>query len=371
MAARNQAAHEQQAPEPATPGGGSGRQAFDKSQSAPRGGSIGMVLLVALLLIGAAAGLAYVPREHAEFYILTLLAVLGTIGVFALFAAASGIMVLSGRDRGNPLLKTVLDNGFDGIVVTDQAGRVFYANATYLDLIGAADNDDARPIERVFIGDPDVSEAIYRLLKAAREGRRQQEEVRIAGSETEAARWLRLRVRPLSDNKRDARMSVWSIADVTRDRERAENVFQELQYAIDYLDHAPAGFFSVDAAGTIVYLNATLAGWLEHDLAEVGAGSLKLSEIVAGEGRGAADHAQCRAGRRQDRGARSRSQDTHRQAAAGAAVPQGGVRRRRRGRRLAHAGAQSRPRRWLRSAARRRSALHALLPEHADGHCHG
>ena len=63
------------------------------------------------------------------------------------------------------------------------------------------------------------------------------------------ARWAKAR--------RDARMTVWSIADVTRERERQENVFQEFQHAIDYLDHAPAGFFSVDAAGDVVYLNAT------------------------------------------------------------------------------------------------------------------
>ena len=79
-------------------------------------------------------------------------------------------------------------------------------------------------------------------------------------------------------------MTVWSIADVTRERERQENVFQELQHAIDYLDHAPAGFFSIDAAGDVVYLNATLAAWLDHDLAQVGAGSLKLGDIIAGEG---------------------------------------------------------------------------------------
>jgi two-component system cell cycle sensor histidine kinase/response regulator CckA len=91
-------------------------------------------------------------------------------------------------------------------------------------------------------------------------------------------------VRPLGEKRRDARMTVWSIADVTRDRERQENVFQELQHAIDYLDHAPAGFFSVDAAGDIVYLNATLAAWLDQDLAQVGAGSLKLGDIIAGEG---------------------------------------------------------------------------------------
>src|SRR5471030_3221408 len=260
------------------------RQAFDKSQSAPRAGSIGLVLLVAVALVGAAAGLIYVGRDYAETYMMAMLAALGTVGVFALFALAAGIMRLASREHASPLIKAVVDNGFDGLLVTDQSGRVFYANVTYLDLIGATDSNDVRPIEQVFIGDPDVSESIYRLLKAAREGRRLQEEVRIAGAKADVARWLRLRDRPLGTAKRDARMTVWSIDDVTRERERQENVFQEIQHAIDYLDHAPAGFFSVDAAGDIVYLNATLAGWLDHDLAQVGAGSLKLTDIVAGEG---------------------------------------------------------------------------------------
>jgi two-component system cell cycle sensor histidine kinase/response regulator CckA len=137
----------------------------------------------------------------------------------------------------------------------------------------------------VFVGDPGVSEAVFRLLKATREGRRLQEEVRVDGSRDEPGRWLRMRVRPLGDGKREAKLTAWSIADVTRELERQENVFQELQQAIDYLDHAPAGFFSVDAAGHISYLNATLAEWLEQDLAEVGSGGLRLADIIAGEGR--------------------------------------------------------------------------------------
>src|SRR5207302_7763792 len=56
-----------------------------------------------------------------------------------------------------------------------------------------------------------------------------------------------------------------------------------LQYAIDYLDHAPAGFFSVDESGHIGYLNATLAGWLDHDLAQIGSGGLRLTDIVPGD----------------------------------------------------------------------------------------
>ena len=120
------------------------------------------------------------------------------------------------------------------------------------------------------------------MRKAAQEGRRLQEEVRIAGPRGEPARWLRLRVRPLGDPV-EAGASVWTVADVTRDRERQENVFQELQHAIDYLDHAPAGFFSVDGRGDIVYLNATLAGWLDYDLAQVGSGGLRLSDILPGD----------------------------------------------------------------------------------------
>ena len=52
------------------------------------------------------------------------------------------------------------NSAVDGIVVTDQAGRVVYANSAYLTLVDAVDADDVRPVERVFVGDPLVSEAI-------------------------------------------------------------------------------------------------------------------------------------------------------------------------------------------------------------------
>ncbi|HVY58874.1 MAG TPA: response regulator [Xanthobacteraceae bacterium] len=246
-----------------------------------RRGSIGLVLLIACLLVGAAVILMLLGRGRAEPYVLGLLAFLATIGVFSLFATAAGILRTGGQETAGPLVQSVVDGAFDGIVVTDATGRVLYANAAYLQLVDAVGADDVRPVERVFIGDPDVSEAIYRLLKAARAGRRQQEEVRVPGLRGEPARWLRLRVRPLPGGE-ESGTAVWTVSDITRERERQENVFQELQHAIDYLDHAPAGFFSADAAGHVVYINATLASWLDYDLAEIGSGGLKLSDIVAG-----------------------------------------------------------------------------------------
>ena len=264
--------------------GASERSAIDRGSHAARGGSIGLVIVVALALVGAATGLLFVDRSVAGQYITALLAILASVGVFSLFALAADILRFPGKSSANPLAKAIVDGASDGLLVTDQNGQVLYANGAYLDLTDALDANDVRPVERVFIGDPDVSESVYRLLKAAREGRRLQEEVRIAGLSNAPARWLRLRVRPLGGGKRESKLAVWTIADVTRDRERQENIFQELQHAIDYLDHAPAGFFSADAQGDIVYLNATLANWLDHDLAQVGSGGLKLANIVSGEG---------------------------------------------------------------------------------------
>jgi two-component system, cell cycle sensor histidine kinase and response regulator CckA len=260
------------------------REPFTAHEPARRSGSIVLVLLVAGAIVAIAIALMTIGRAQAQPYILGLLALLAMVGMFNLFAFAAGIIRFADRGADDPVMGRIADQAYDGLAVTDARGHVVYSNAAYLALTGAATALDARPVERVFIGNPDVSEAVFRLLKAAREGKRQQEEVRIAGSDGTQGRWLRMRVRPLGQSKREAKYAVWSIADITRDRERQEDVFQELQHAIEYLDHAPCGFFSVNAAGDVVYVNATLASWLDHDLAEIGSGGLKLTDIVSGDG---------------------------------------------------------------------------------------
>jgi len=260
------------------------REPMTAHEPARRSGSIVLVLLVAGGIVAVAIALMTIGRAQAQPYILGLLALLAMVGLFNLFAYAAGIIRFADRAADDPVMGHIADHAYDGLAVTDPRGHVVYSNAAYLALTGAATALEARPVERVFIGNPDVSEAVFRLLKAARQGKRQQEEVRIAGTDGAQGRWLRMRVRPLGQSKREAKYAVWSIADITRDRERQEDVFQELQHAIEYLDHAPCGFFSVNAAGEIVYVNATLANWLDHDLAEIGSGGLKLTDIVSGDG---------------------------------------------------------------------------------------
>jgi two-component system cell cycle sensor histidine kinase/response regulator CckA len=250
-----------------------------------RSGSPALVLVLAVLLVGAAIAFSFLPREDAGRLIVGLLAVLAVIGILAVFAFAVGFLQLSGQAIRNDITKTIADSSGDGLLVTEGDTRIVYANETYMTLSGARDPADIRTVERLFSGTPDVSEAVYRLAQAAREGKRASEEIRLSpalGGQG-AVGWYRIRVRPV-ERIGARRATLWAVADVTRERDRHENVFQELQHAIDFLDHAPAGFFSTGVDGVVTYMNATLANWLDYDLAQVGPGGVLLTQILAGNG---------------------------------------------------------------------------------------
>src|SRR5690606_10834659 len=89
------------------------------SDGGPRAGSIGMVLVVAVVLVAAVVGLLFAGHANAEGYILALLAGLAMVGVFSLFAGAAGILRLSGAEASQPLRNAVSDGAPDGILVTD------------------------------------------------------------------------------------------------------------------------------------------------------------------------------------------------------------------------------------------------------------
>lgn len=262
-------------------------------RSANRGG-FWRVLVLVVIFISAAIGIAYFGDRLPSNFSLLFLGGLAVIGVFSLFALAVGLFSFSTRgEQEANIANAVIDSLPYGAVVCTRDGRIVYANAAYGDLVGSRSASELLGVPRLFANVPDVSEAVFRLAQAAREGRNAFEEVRLAqrvGIETDAApgaHWYSIRVRPLpmgTQTSEGARLVVWSVEDITRGRERQETVFMDLQRAIDYLDHAPAGFFATDSEGRLQYINATLADWLGYDLATFDAGSMRLSEMIRGEG---------------------------------------------------------------------------------------
>jgi two-component system cell cycle sensor histidine kinase/response regulator CckA len=243
-----------------------------------RSSPIWLVLILALVIATTGTLLAFLKTEEAQPFILGLLALLAVFGIFALFAAAVGLIELTGGARKLDVSRSLLDSFPEGALVTDGAGRILYANDAYLALTEADGPGDVRTLERVYARDPEVAEVLYRLTNAGRDNKAASEDIRIR-NDNHTQRWLRIRVMPVK-GEGTSRNYLWTVADITRERASQENIVQDLQHAIDYLDHAPAGFMSVDARGNITYMNATLAQLLDYDLADTASGELSIKDLV-------------------------------------------------------------------------------------------
>ena len=252
-----------------------------------RSGTAARIILLAIVLIGMSVAFVVFKRQLGNEIVLGLLGVLAMVGVFFLVSSVIGFIEVMPQRQSDGLGKSFLDSHPDGTLITDERGRVVYANASYGVLTGAAKPTEVQTLETLLSRHRESNEALYRLTNGLREGRNGHEEFRLmrplgAASAGPAAHWYRLKARLLPKTDGKGALHVWQITDITIDRD--ERFFKELQNAIDYLDHAPAGFFSAGRKGEIVYLNATLAEWLGIDLTKFAPGSMSIGDLVAGEG---------------------------------------------------------------------------------------
>lgn len=249
-----------------------------------------LAVVIALIVAVASVAVAYRLQGTLPAWALAAVAVLVFAGLAAIIGSMAGLVHFGRASRQQRFFEALFDAIPDACAVTDRRSRVLYSNHRYRALLSAAGLGRLVAVESLYAGYPEISERIYRLALAAREGQPAQEEFRLAaGSAAAGARrdkpaWIRISVDSIAREGRAEPVSLWRITDATEERARQEEAFEHLQYIIDYLDHAPAGFFSADADGNIDYINATLAEWLGIDLAETTGGTLTLKEIVSESG---------------------------------------------------------------------------------------
>ncbi|MBJ7577135.1 response regulator [Devosia sp. MC532] len=259
---------------------------------AARGGTgLWRVILLGAALIAAAVVFSLFGDRISPEIVMSFVGLLAVAGVFFLFGLAANLFRFASTEERRTVNHALVDSMPFGVLIADRDGKISYVNHHYGSFPGGVTNGVPVGVPRLFAGYADASEAVYRLSRAAKEGRNAIEDIRIpgglGGSQAEANRvfWYRVAVRPLPASDETTKPLVtWSVEDITRDRENNETAFRDLQRAIDYLDHSPSGFFSADAQGRIQYLNSTLADWLGYDLAEFNVGQLALSDIVRGDG---------------------------------------------------------------------------------------
>lgn len=254
-----------------------------------RSGTAIRIILLAIVLIAAAAAFVFFKDSLGNELVLGGLGVLAMVGIFFLVSSVIGFIEVMPQRQSDSLARAFLNGHPDGTLITDEKGRIVYANAAYGALTGARKATEVQTLETLLSRHRESNEALYRLVNGLREGREGREEFRllraVGPGSNAGAHWYRLKARLLKPEEGDSKpLQIWQITDITAEREDQERFFKELQNAIDYLDHAPAGFFSAGRKGEIFYLNATLAEWLGLDLTKFMPGSMNIGDLVAGEG---------------------------------------------------------------------------------------
>ena len=261
---------------------------------APAHRSSKVMLALGALLLALFAAVQFLPPDFARWVVPAAAIALASAGVLSLLAHAIGIVGFRSGATGDPFSRAIVDGEARGILVTDQDGRVLYANRAYADLTGALQARDVRPIERVFARAGEAEGEIYRLNQAASGGRAAQCEVEaanhpgLAGADQRDARY-RISCRPLTLMPDDptigrelsrGRLTAWEIEDISERSRQRTLEFKELRDAFEALDAAPAGFVTIDAAGRIAFMNAVLARRLGIDLTETVSGTVEWSDIL-------------------------------------------------------------------------------------------
>jgi two-component system cell cycle sensor histidine kinase/response regulator CckA len=73
---------------------------------------------------------------------------------------------------------------------------------------------------------------------------------------------------------------LWLVEEITARRQMQEILQSEQARFVDLLEHAPVGFYSVDQAGRFLFVNATLAEWLETTPERLTDGAYRLHDIA-------------------------------------------------------------------------------------------
>ena len=264
--------------------GGAGFDLAGSRQGHPR-----IAIAIALALAAGVWGVATLAPQHTGLPALLGLGAAALVGLVFSLGVVAGFVHIGRLPRQRVFFDGLVDAVADPCVVTDRRGRVVYTNEPYRQLLSAVGLSRLIGVENLYAGYPDVADKVYRLSQTAREGKAAHEEFRLSpGSAAALARrdkpaWIRAQIRPVGLPAGQL-YTLWRLIDLTDDRARQEEAFGHLQYIINYLDHAPAGFFSTAPSGQIVYVNATLAGWLDIDLDRTTDGTLTLEQLVTPEG---------------------------------------------------------------------------------------
>ena len=261
---------------------------FDANSSMLKGFGGYLPTLAAILAAGGAV-FAVAASGMGQPLLMTLIAMLAIVGLFFLFAFGAGYVRLTERQPLTEFVKTLTDGLDTGVMIARRDGVAIYVNATFETIVEKSNIDSLRSLEELFIGEPRANAALYRLTRAAERGELLSEEFRLKRnlSETRTARTIRVSVRPFDakpSRYKNGQLIVWSIADVTYEREQEAARLARVESQLGYFDSSPLGLASVAADGHLCHVNTTLARLIGRTSRSLTEQPVTLADVVSGDG---------------------------------------------------------------------------------------
>ena len=251
--------------------------------------------LSTIFVVAAAGAVVFglLASGSGEPLLLTILGVLAMLGMFMLFGITAGHVRIGSRMPAGDILKAALDASDEPALVASPGGYVHYWNAAHDAMFGSSESGPLAALEALFGGDPEASQAFFRLSRAAERGEVRREEIRLKVTPHTPRRptWLRVSVRPFPSpirtggiNSEREVLVLWQMADITDERTREAQKIGGLEAALAGFDSMPMGFLSVAGDGTISHVNATFEGWLGFRRGDLRTRGATIADIAGDDG---------------------------------------------------------------------------------------
>ena len=207
------------------------------------------------------------------------------------FAALAVVLWLCLRAlRRASVLQATLNTVPEPRQIVSGQGQVVFANPACARYFGAPGRSLPELLAEETEADPDAHDAVLRLAANARNGTAGHAEFRTglgavqpgAGSPDVASgqeTWRHVAAYPLQGRPG---FVLWMVDDITAERQMELLLQEEQARFVDLLEHAPIGFYSVDAEGRFVFVNQTLAEWLGLSPDDLLSGERRLHDVVQG-----------------------------------------------------------------------------------------
>jgi len=200
----------------------------------------------------------------------------GTVFVAAL------IQVVRTRRQEGEVLEVVL-GAYESLraprVIVGPDGMPIYANSAFTEMFTSDQRSALEAMRRQLADNPDALAEIDTLQALAASGTPGHAEIQIP-DQSGRREWRSIEALPLAGFPGHV---VLRIEDTTSRMEMEQIIREEQEKLVDFLENAPVGFYSVDGDGRFIFVNHTLANWLDTTPEAILTGRRKLHDFVVGE----------------------------------------------------------------------------------------